>query len=349
MSRLQELKEMLDSMMVAWNRNQKTALVMLIDVKGSAYRLPGTKMMMASDGQMCGTISGGCLESDLYGWAEKVITSETSIVHTYDLSENDIWSLGVGCKGDLEFLITPIKQEDVFWRKVNEMTQNNCAFILLLEVPSGARLVIKEDGTVYGDADRIPVEVIEQGFKCLNIKTRATIYSYNDKRYVVDVVKPSEHLIVVGAGRDAVPVVELARKAGFAVSVLDARTDFNNEKYFPHTSSIVLQIEEVKGEDLANSWWIIMNHHLEKDQASLKLAIESEPKFIGVLGPMSRTQEMLDNIQYSFQSGPIYAPIGLDIGAETMDEVAISIVSQLMSIRTGKKAKPLHGKVKIHG
>ena len=91
-----------------------------------------------------------------------------------------------------------------------------------------------------------------------------------------------------------------------------------------------------------------MNHHQMKDEASLKLAIESNPRYIGVLGPIYRTNEILEKIGYSIDSGPIHSPIGLDIGAENSDEVAISIVSEIMSVRAGRVPRLLHGKVKIH-
>lgn len=349
MSRLQELKQVLNQIMLAWERDKQAALVMLLDVKGSSYRLPGTKMMMATDGQMWGTISGGCLESDLFGWAEKAMETQTPLIHTYDLSENEIWSLGIGCKGNLEILILPIAREDLFWEKTRRLTQEKNTFSLVLEVPSGKRILVEENGTIHGDLEHVSSDVIEQAKRCLKTQTRATLYSYNGKRYVIDAVKPSEHLIVAGAGRDAVPVVELAVKVGFSVSVLDDRADLNNEKKFPNARHIVTKLKEVEISDYYDSCWIIMNHHQEKDEESLKLAIQSQPRFIGVLGPMSRTEEMLANIQCSFSSGPIRSPIGLDIGAETMEEVAVSIVSELMSVRAGSYPMPLHGKLKIHG
>jgi len=197
--------------------------------------------------------------------------------------------------------------------------------------------------------EHVSSDIVAQGKRCLKTQTRATLYSYNGKRYIIDAVKPSEHLIVAGAGRDAVPVAELANKIGFTVSVLDSRTDLNNEKNFPNARHIVTQLDKIENSDLSDSWWVIMNHHQEKDEESLKLAIQSQPRFIGVLGPMSRTEEMLAKIQYSFSSGPIHSPIGLDIGAETMEEVAVSIVSELMSVRAGSYPIPLHGKLKIHG
>jgi xanthine/CO dehydrogenase XdhC/CoxF family maturation factor len=91
-----------------------------------------------------------------------------------------------------------------------------------------------------------------------------------------------------------------------------------------------------------------MNHQQNRDEASLALALKSKPRFIGVLGPLSRTQEMLANIGADLTSGPLRAPIGLDLGAETVEEVAVSIVSELMMVRSGSSGSPLHGRTKIH-
>lgn len=348
MSQLNEFREVLKNIKLAWERHQKAALVMLISVKGSAYRLPGTKMMMSSDGKMYGTISGGCLESDIYGWAEKSMETQSPHLQIYDLSENEIWSLGIGCKGNLEVLILPISEQDGFWLKVNEEIQKDNTVCLVLEVTTGRRLLIKENSEILGDYDYFPSKVIKKGLTCLKNRTRAETFNLEGKRYVIDSIQPAERLIIVGAGRDARPVAELASKAGFSVSILDSREDLNNERYFPSEIHIVSKPEDIYPNNVSDSWWIVMNHHLEKDEAALLLALNSNPRYIGVLGPRSRTDEMLTNIGYQLTGGPIHSPIGLDLGAETMEEVAISIVSELMSLRSGRIPVPLHGRTKIH-
>lgn len=347
MSRLHEFKELFNQITAAWERGEQIVLVILADVKGSAYRLPGTKMVMTSGGQMYGTISGGCLETDLYEWAQKVFESKTAMTHRYDLSDNEIWSLGIGCKGNLEFLFLPIFPQDTFWLKIHERLHEEQAFTLVIDMYTGTPLLIEENVFVHG-GNAIPLQVIDKGKTVTNRQTRAEIFTYNDKRYYIDAVKPSERLLVVGAGRDAVPVVDLAHKAGFAVTVLDARSHLNNEWNFPNVQHLVAEFDEIEGDRLENCWWIIMNHHQAKDEESLRLAIDSNPRYIGVLGPIYRTNEMLANIGCSLNSGPIHSPIGLDIGAETSDEVAISIVSEIMSIRAGRVPRLLHGKEKIH-
>jgi xanthine/CO dehydrogenase XdhC/CoxF family maturation factor len=238
MSRLQEMKDVLKNIRLAWDRNQKAAIVIQISVKGSAYRLPGTKMMMASDGQMFGTISGGCLESDLYGWAERVMVMNAPLTHKYDLSENEIWGLGIGCKGNLEMLILPIEPNDEFWVKTDQVVQRGQNFTLILEIPTGKRLLVDKEGHLIGNHESVPLEVIEKAITVMDTQTRAEVVTCGGNRYLIDAVKPSEHLIVAGAGRDAVPVADLAAKVGFSVTVLDSREDFNNVHLFPSSSHL---------------------------------------------------------------------------------------------------------------
>ncbi len=348
MSRLHEFQELFKQMTLTWDRGEQTVLVVLTSVKGSAYRLPGTKMVMTSDGEMYGTISGGCLESDLYEWSKNVFETKKAMTLQYDLSENEIWSLGIGCKGNLEFLFLPISSSDDFWIKTNKVLSKEQAFTMMIDMNSGQSLLMEEKGDLFGDCS-IPIDVINRAKLVKNKQTRAEVYRQDDRRFYIDSVRPSEQLIIAGAGRDAIPVADLAKKAGFAVTVLDARSHFNQNESFPDTVHLVKEPEEVEEGRLQNCWWIIMNHHQAKDEAALKIALNRNPRYIGVLGPIYRTNEMLANIGYKLDSGPIHSPVGLDIGAETSDEVAISIVSELMSVRAGRTPRFLNGKEKIHG
>ena len=348
MSRLQEFQQLFREIETAWERDEEVVLVILTDVKGSAYRLPGTKMVMTSTGNMYGTISGGCLEADLYGWAEKVFETKQPMSLQYDLSEREIWSLGIGCKGDLQFLFIPINQNDQIWQNINKTLQQNIPFTIIIEKESGQTSILEHTTFQIVNGSNIPTDVVERAKTCIKTQTRAELYLKDGCEYYIDVVKPSEKLIVAGAGKDAIPVVELAYKAGFQVTVLDTRKHFNNAQYFPNVSHETMELEHIDQSVFDECWWIIMNHHQEKDEAALKFAIEANPRYIGVLGPIYRTNEMLQNSGYTLNDGPIHAPIGLDLGAETSDEVAVSIISELMSLRSGRLQSHLHGKGKIH-
>jgi xanthine/CO dehydrogenase XdhC/CoxF family maturation factor len=338
----------MQKMKQAWERNQKTSLLMITEVRGSSYRQPGAKMMMAADGEMFGTLSGGCLENDLFEWSQEAISQNTPLTKQYDLSENDLWSLGIGCKGTLDISIIPVDSNDSFWQRAITLIQEDRPVSLILEIPTGVRVLLDQNGNGWGDLDQIPDEVRKQALDRTFHRTRAEVISLGNRRFVIDTMRPSEHLIVAGAGHDAVPLVSVAASVGFSVTVLDPRKDFNTAFRFPSVSHLVVEPDKADPVALNDSWWVIMNHQQSRDEASIALALKSNPRFIGVLGPLSRTQEMLANIGASPTSGPLHAPIGLDLGAETIEEVAVSIIAELMMVRSGSSGKPLSGKAKIH-
>lgn len=348
MSRIQEARDVLQNMKQAWQRNQQTCLLMITEVRGSAYRQPGAKMMMAADGQRFGTLSGGCLENDLFEWSKEAIRQNLPITKQYDLSENDLWTLGIGCKGSLEILIVPVDPEDSFWQTALTVIQEDRPLSLILEIPTGIRVLLDSNGNGWGDLAQLPDEVRQHALDRTFQRTRAEVLSFGDRRFVIDTMRPNEHLIIAGAGHDAVPLVSVAAQVGFHVTVLDPRKDFNNGFRFPAASHLVVEPDAADPAGLQDSWWVIMNHQQRRDEASLALALRSNPRFVGVLGPLSRTQEMLANIGETLSSGPLRAPIGLDVGAETIEEVAISIIAELMMVRSGSSGRPLHGRTKIH-
>ncbi|MEB3101390.1 XdhC family protein [Ferviditalea candida] len=349
MSRIQEARDVFKSIHHAWEQDKQTVLLMITEVRGSAYRQPGAKMMMATGADMFGTLSGGCLESDLWGWAEKVMEEQSPRLQQYDLSENELWSLGIGCKGALEILLAPVEKSDPFWTKMNDMIQAEQPVSLIMEIPSGIRVLLDKDGAGWGDADRLPEGVRQRVMSGSGHRTRAEVVSIGSRRFVIDTMRPSERLIIAGAGHDAVPLVNIAAQVGFNVSVLDSREEYNNIRRFPSATHITLQPSDADPSQFHDGWWIIMNHHQARDEESLALALKSRPRFIGVLGPLSRTKEMLAKIGSGLNSGPLHAPVGFDLGSETIEEVAVSIISQLMAVRNGRQsALPLHGREKIH-
>ena len=349
MSNVYEFKELFHHAQAAWQKNEQTVLVILTDVKGSAYRLPGSKMLMTSTGRMYGTLSGGCLEADLYEWAEKVFKTNQPLLHRYDLSDTEIWSLGIGCKGNLQFLFLPISSVDPLWVCIHHLLQKEKPFTLVVDTATGSGAVLGEEGSILVADDAIPASIISRAGNLHSSQTRAQLLSENGCDYYIDAIKRSEHLVIAGAGQDAMPLAELAHKAGFSVTVLDDRAHFNNADRFPHATHATTPVDQLPNEALSGSWWVVMNHHQERDEEALRFAIESHPKYIGVLGPTYRTDEMLRNIGYSLTSAPIHSPVGLDIGAETIDEVAVSIISEIMSLRANCTPRHLHGKEKIHG
>lgn len=347
-SLLKELRTILDNIYGEY-KSKQSAILTITEVKGSAYRQPGAKMLMNVDGDIHGILSGGCLESDLLEWAKDAMTQKKSLICKYDLSEDELWGLGIGCKGSLEIFIDPIDIHDDFWKKTYEFVNKDQMITLIHELPEGKRVGFDINIETWGDINEIPTYVLETAASKMKHRTRAETVTSLNRRFVIDTIRPNEKLIIAGAGHDAVPLAKLASQVGFDVTILDQRSSVNHEDRFPTASHLLMKnIESYEQNKIENSWWVIMNHHKSHDADCVKLAMNSKPAFIGMLGPLSRTNEILQNINASLDSGPIHAPIGLDLGAETIDEVAVSIISELMAKRSGRSALSLHGKSKIH-
>lgn len=348
LSRIQEARDILTEIKKAWERDQGASLLMITDVRGSAYRQPGAKMMTAADGQIFGTLSGGCLENDLFEWSKEAMRQNKTLIKQYDLSEKDLWTLGIGCKGSLEILIVPVQPNDSFWQTAMTVITEDHPISLIFEIQTGSRVLLDQNGNGWGDLNIIPEEVRKIALDRAYQRTRAEVISFGNRRFVIDTMRPSEHLIIAGAGHDAIPLSSFATQADFRVTILDSRKNFNNKSRFPYASHMVIEPTEANPSELNDSWWVIMNHQQQRDEATLALSLKSNPRYIGVLGPLYRTEEMLENIKSTLSDGPIHAPVGLDLGAETPEEVAISIISELMMVRNGSTGKSLHGRTKIH-
>lgn len=172
----------------------------------------------------------------------------------------------------------------------------------------------------------------------------------------IDIHHPPVQVMIFGAGHDAVPVAKYSVSLGFDTTVVDARETFNNAERFPGAERIIVQPDHYR-EHInikKNTFVIIMNHHIEKDRESLAFALKSGAPYVGVLGPRSRREKMMDQLHedgLSFSENELarmHNPIGLDIGAESSEEIAISIMSEIIALSKGHRGGFLHDKHSIH-
>lgn len=346
MSSMGEAVRLFAAISEAWRRQRPAVLAVVASVRGSAYRRPGAKMVADSAGIITGTVSGGCLEGDIAQHAPAVIAEGRSRLLEYDLSENTMWSLGIGCKGRIGVLVVPAPAADDFWQTAMGAVAGGRPVVLVWEVEGSGRAGLAADGRWWGDP--VPAAVAAAAADLLGNGGRLAMVADGARTYLVDPIRPADTLIVAGAGHDAAPVVRLAQSVGFAVTVLDARPAYNTPERFGEGVHHQLSRPDSWTEAPADAWWLVMNHHQRLDEASLKLALASRPRWVGVLGPLERTREMLAAIGRDVADGPLFAPVGLDLGAESPEEVAVSIVAHMMASRSGRPPSLLHGRQRIH-
>ncbi len=341
---------MMAEMEKAWARGVSTALAEVVAVEGSAYRRPGALMMMAADGAMHGTVSGGCLEGDIFVRAEPLMQAESqtdglseafgAALLDYDLNEDDMWSLGLGCKGRIKVWVRALGPESPETEFIRRALQSGGG-VLVTEIPTGTpRGWTPADGAMTGPQHlRSQMEAVWDGGEPV---LEGSLY--------VRAWRPPHTLIIAGAGHDAEPVAQMAREADFSVTVLDPRPAFNDERHFPGVTHWVMEPEALtlaEHPEAAGAFWVVMNHHKDRDRRTLAAVSRLAPRFVGALGPWRRTEEILEGMDPDFKER-VHGPLGLDVGGDTPFEVAISIVAQLMAESRHRSGGSLNRRDALH-
>lgn len=332
---------------------RKAALATVVKVRGSSYRSPGARMLITDDGRWVGSISGGCLEGDALRKARTVMMDKTPMTVTYDTREesNQNLGIGLGCNGVIDVLIEPVDPAD----KKNPVTQFSSlidakeplalATIFNSAADIGNKLLITNSDELNNQFSNSELaNLVKDDLKQLfsTKKSEAKRYLLDGFEYevFVELIQPSLSLIIFGGGFDARPVSELAKSLGWNVSVTDECVAHIAPIFFPTADKLSLCQREFIDRDFEitpYSACVLMSHNYEYDRDVLKKLLKSNTPYIGILGPRKRFDKMLKEFSEvgitltdsDFQR--IHSPIGLDIGAEAPDEIALSIVSEIQS------------------
>jgi xanthine dehydrogenase accessory factor len=351
-----ELLEIIKYFKRAAPESSKTVLATVIDVKGSSYRLPGARMLIGERGEMLGTVSGGCLESDVLERAGRVLRTGAAEVFTYDTTtqEDSVFSLNMGCRGVIRILLEPIEADDVLlrtWQIAFERRERQVIATLISAGNSaiGGKMYYSEAEQFY--VENLPdflassSEVIDDCLKFFDENDKAHIKEYQIEQgsfeFFFEIVSPPTNLIIFGAGADAVPVAEIAKTLGWHVTVVDHRAAFAGKERFPAADEIILTRPENAREKLwidEQTVAVVMSHNYEHDKNTLRFLLNSNALYIGALGPKRRTENILREWREAGdefsaeQLNRLYAPIGLDIGADTPEAIALAIIAEIKSV-----------------
>jgi xanthine dehydrogenase accessory factor len=329
---------------------QKAALATVVKVRGSSYRSPGARMIITDDGRWTGSISGGCLEGDALRKARQVMLEKTTITVTYDTSEesNQNLGIGLGCNGIIDVLIEAIdpSQEHNTIKEFQTLMQRNEPVAIATVFNSehnGEKVFFSNTDlsiSTISDPD-LHAKIIEDvGPIFSNGKSFIKEYETRTSKHEVffELIQPSINLILFGAGFDARPVCELAKALGWNVQVTDECVAHIAPVFFPGADKLSLCHRDFVDRDFIITPYtacVLMSHNYEYDRDVLKKVLRSPSSYIGILGPRKRFDKMvteLSNQGIEFTADDhhrIHSPIGLDIGAETPDEIALSILSEI--------------------
>ncbi len=362
---MREISDIISAYHAAIAENKKTALATVVSVEGSSYRRPGARMLITEDGMLTGAISGGCLEGDALRKALLAIRENKNKLVTYDTTDEDDARFGIqlGCNGIVHILFEPLDQHDLtnpvellkrlnfqrlpglvttFFSLSNKDWQPGTSFTVVgAEVIRSAQVVVSED---------LYQLFLTQSGRALQNKV-TTISESGDLHALMQVVEPAVSLVIVGAGNDAIPLAALSRLIGWETTIVDGRSTHANSGRFPGADRIIVSKagtapDQIPVDDLTA--FVLMTHNYNYDLEMLRQLITREITYIGLLGPLSKLQRMMqelgsgDPVQAEFNN--IFSPVGLDIGAETADEIALSVTAEIMSVMRKTSAGPLRNK-----
>ena len=340
------------------------ALATVVEVLGSAYRRPGARMLVTDDGQLTGAISGGCLEGDARQRARQAIFRGQPALVTYDTRDEDDprHGLGPGCQGVVRILLEPLDytapDNPVELLRGFAEHPEPAVLATVFEADAhgpraavGQRLLLSAAGALRG-TPRLAGPLAEAARRTLALGQSAVLDVETDAgpvRALLEVLAPPLRLRVYGAGNDAQPLVRLAASLGWHLTVLDGRPNLATAARFPEAAEVrVLPVAALPDETLDNTAYaVLLSHNYAYDLAALARHLAAGTPYIGLLGPRLKATRLLDELglsaaeQRELLRTRLHSPIGLDLGSETPEEIALAIVAEIQAIHQRRNGRPL--------
>ncbi|MBF6594261.1 MAG: XdhC family protein [Thermaceae bacterium] len=339
---------LLEAIRQAQAEGKQVALATVVRVIGSAYRREGAKMVVREDGGSACMISGGCLEQEMIEVAMQILAKGQPGRTIFDYDEDKTW--WPGCGGTVEVWVEPVEPQSPIlgWLHSSESEPSVMATVL----GGGEGRVWVGGGEVRGQITPLELHqaVVRAAEGMLTGSSRPTTRYIQEAEVFFDISSPVPEIVLFGAGHDAKPMASQALVLGFKVTVVDARPDLLAGFEGVRTVQAAPEEYPQKISITPRQYVIVMNHHLDIDRQALKFALESPARYVGVLGPSNRLEKILEALKLEgFVPSPqqhsrLRNPIGLDIGAESPEEIALAALSEIVALQRGFEGGFLSGK-----
>ncbi len=338
---MREREQILELWRKLAQRGESAVLATVVRTEGSSYRVPGARMLLARSGERVGSISGGCLEADIVkkSWW---LTAQGPVLRRYDTTaegEISTGGYGLGCNGVIHVLLEPVTPADPsilpLLHTVRQARRPATIVHLLSPVESvGQRLITESDGVVTHNI-RNP----ELAARLLSQTPGPDVF--------VEKLTPPTRLLIFGAGDDAVPLTELGNFLGWRIAVLDGRAHYARSEKFPLAAEVVVRTAGSPAPDI-DEWTVavVMTHSYTQDLDVLRSLIGQKLQYLGVLGPRKRTEQLLADLSISAEAIPeeLHMPMGLDLGGDGPEQVALAVVAEIQSVLSGRTGAALRSR-----
>lgn len=329
---------------------KQVAVATLIQIHGSAPQPLGARMAISSAGEMAGSVSGGCVEGAVVQEALEVLAAGRPRLVEFGIADELAQSVGLACGGQIGVYVEPWPADDPVAAEYEQALRNArlVALAVVVRGPhTGGRLLIRPNQQPHGALGDGDLDQLAAGrAQTLMIRQQSGLITLDVQGQAlgifIDVQPPPPRLIIVGAVHSAIPLITYAKVLGFYTIVLDARSAFATPERFQHADHLQIgwpadALPELQVDE--GTYIVVLTHDEKIDDPTLVYACRSPARYIGALGSRrthARRCERLAELGLTeVELARIHAPIGINIGARTPEEIAIAIAAQLVAARNG--------------
>jgi len=334
----------------AWGAEaQPLAIATVVRTWGSAPRALGSRMAVSADGRIAGSVSGGCVEAAVIEAAREAARTGTPRLLSFGVADEKAWTVGLACGGAIDVFVEA-PDFATFAELMSLSTSDEPAAVAtVLAGPSAGRhLFLHADGQKRGSLKGPLSQKVSAVARAALKEGKAARVEVSDTDVFIEVMRPSPRLVVVGGVHIAIPLTWMARALGYKTIVVDPRPAFGSVDRFPQADEIVpAWPDEALGRIGLNSETAVavLTHDPKLDDPALRAALPSAAFYVGALGSKQTQAKRRDRLLAAglteSQVGRLRAPIGLDLGGRSPEEIAVSVLAQIVAVRNGRgDAKP---------
>lgn len=355
------MKEVIEESVRLMEAGDPCVVATVVRTKGMTPQKAGAKQLIRKDGSSLGTLGGGCVEGDIWWYAQQILKEKSgSQFRDYYLNEDIAAKDGLVCGGTMYFFVEPIWQPKEILPYAKEIVKayNGGPPISIATVVSnpgknmkpGERLLIKEDGSTSGSwPDKtLQEQVIKIGKRLASFGANEFLEAEDGTGVYIEGFTTPPALVIMGGGHVGRAVYNLAVTLGFRVFVIDDRPEFSNKRRFPQAEKTVVADFDKGLEELSvnfNSYILIATRGHRYDDTATHAAVKTPARYIGLLGSKRKNllifRELLKHGIPIDRIREIHAPVGLNIGALTPEELAVSIMAEIVMCMRGGDGTPM--------
>jgi len=340
---------------------QRVAMATLVATRGTSPKREGAKMFVGQEGRILGSVTiGGCVDARVIAESEQVLAFFQPQLLRVNLDDEDAWEIGFSCAGNLDVLIEPLSLVDPrsslldLYRAVRDsVSQGKYAVLVTPLKDPHSKLLIFENGQqsgTLGDPE-LDGEARATALKLMQKRASSSVSLRADSVPVevfFEVHGPPPTLIIFGAGQVSIPLARLAHNLELKTIVVDGRPRFATKERFPEVDELIIGIPSEIAKTLvytSSTFVVLTAHDYKYDLPVLRVVLPSDAGYVGLLGSKRRGQAIKEFLRDGGMDQSLldrlHVPTGLDIGAESAAEIALSILAEAIAVKTGRKGEPL--------